>query len=144
MKNKIVFLIYLIILIVIFLVIVFYIIRGIQIVRLNNMIKDIEILEDKIELYYLDNGNIPIKSNSIDFKVNSINPNDNSNYYEIDLSKLKNLDITYGKEQKGENDKYIINEQSHMIYYYQGLEVNGRKVYTKESDYSLVNLENYR
>ena len=132
MKNKIVFLIYLIILIVIFLVIVFYIIRGIQIVRLNNMIKDIEILEDKIELYYLDNGNIPI------------NPNDNSNYYEIDLSKLKNLDITYGKEQKGENDKYIINEQSHMIYYYQGLEVNGRKVYTKESDYSLVNLENYR
>ena len=67
--------------------------------KLNNVYKDIEILDDRISMYYLDNGFIPVKSEKIDFKENSINPNDNDNYYEIDLDKLENLNIYYGRRK---------------------------------------------
>ena len=112
--------------------------------KLNNVYKDIEILDDRISMYYLDNGFIPVKSEKIDFKENSINPNDNDNYYEIDLDKLENLNIYYGRRKLGKNDIYIINEQSHAIYYYEGVESNYEKIYTRKLNYEKVDLEEYK
>ncbi len=112
--------------------------------KLNNVYKDIEILEDRISMYYLDNGFIPVRNEKIDFKENSINPNDNDNYYEIDLDKLENLNIYYGRRKLGEKDIYIINEQSHTIYYYAGVKSNNEKIYTRNLNYEKIDLEEYK
>lgn len=143
-KNRITFTICTIVVLTIFCAIAFYVTNGVQIIKLNNMYKDIRILENKISLYYLDNGNIPIKEESIIyFFENSINPNDNEKYYEIDISKLENLDISYGKGIFGNKDKYIINEESHTIYYYLGIEYKGEMIFSRDVNYEYVDLENY-
>lgn len=143
-RNKIVFTISIIIIFIVFFEIVSYINNGITISELNNMYKDINTLENKISLYYLDYGNLPIiQDKKIEFKDKSINPNDNDVYYEIDLSKLENLKLFYGDKKLGIKDIYIINEQSHTIYYLNGCEHEGKNVYTREIDYEYVNLENY-
>ncbi len=143
-KNRIIFTVCVLVVLMIFCAIAYYVTNGVQIIKLNNMYKDIRILENKISLYYLDNGTLPIKdSNVIYFEKKSINPNDNENYYEIDLEKLENLNITYGKGVFGLNDKYIINEQSHTIYYYLGIEYKDEIMYTRNINYEYVDLENY-
>lgn len=117
---------------------------GLDLMKLNNMYNDIEILENRISIYYLNYGYIPIKKdNKYEFNSNSINPNDNSEYYEIDLEKLENLDLSYGDKIFGNDDIYIINEQSHTIYYYKGIEYKGKKYYTIKENYEKVELENY-
>lgn len=144
LKNKIAVFFYVIVLLIFLISIIVYVNNGIKISRLNNMYKDIEILDEKIALYYLDNENLPITNNKInDFKENSTNPNDNDTYYEIDLNKLENLQLSFGNEILSKKDKYIINEQSHTVYYYDGIEYNGKKIYTKQVEYKFVELENY-
>lgn len=118
--------------------------NTLQLNNLNNMYRDLKILEDKISIYYINNGIIPIKDNKIEFKECSINPNDNENFYEIDLEKLENINLYYGKRNNGKNDFYIINEQSHTIYYYEGIRYKNYKIYTKEFKYKNVQLENYQ
>lgn len=143
-KNNIVFCICIILLLIVLAEVVVYAKKGTQISELNNMYKDIKALEDKIALYYLDNGELPIKrEKTIDFKTNAINPNDNSNYYEIDLNKLENMSLFYGNKKKGEKDIYIINEESHTIYYYEGCEYDGKIKYSRELDYEYIELNNY-
>lgn len=143
-KNRITFTICTLVVLTIFCAIAFYVTNGVQIIKLNNMYKDIRILENKISLYYLDNGSIPIKDESIIyFSDNSINPNDNEIYYEIDISKLENLDVSYGKGVFGAKDKYIINEESHTIYYYLGIEYKDEMIFSRDINYEYVDLENY-
>ena len=144
-KNKLIIVLYVLILIIFFSIIVIYIKNGIKISNLNDMYSDIEILEDEISLYYLNTGKLPIIDVQIDeFYANSINPNDNLVYYEIDLSKLKNLHLSYGNGLNGSKDKYIINEQSHTIYYYDGIKFGKEKIYTIPENYTLIELENYQ
>ena len=129
-KNKILLIIYVVVFFIILLQIHLYLKNGNQALQINEMYKDIEILEDKISLYYLDNGKIPIKEEKcINFYNNSINPNDNKSYYEIDLEKLDNMQLSYGNGKFGENDIYLINEQSHTIYYYKGIEYQKNMIY---------------
>lgn len=147
MSKKIKIIIILIILI--FLIIFFQIKSGIKIGnelnRLNNMNKDIIILEDAIAMYYLENGNIPIKNTTVvDFKNNSQNPNDNGIYYEIDLSLLENLDLSYGNQMYGEDDIYVINEISHTIYYLAGIEYDEKIYYTRDVEYVFFDVEDYK
>lgn len=117
--------------------------NGIDLNRLNNMYKDIDILEQRVTIYHLNNGILPIKGNSIVFG-DSINPNDNNVFYEIDLEKLENLSINYGQKQYGDEDIYIINEQSHTIYYLKGVKYNKEKSYTRTLNYEKVDLEQYK
>ena len=93
--KKIIFLPILIIVIAIFSILIVSINNGVNLSKLNSMNHDINVLEDSIALYYLNNGNIPIKD-KINFE-HSINPNDNNSYYKIDLSKLENIYLNYGK-----------------------------------------------
>lgn len=140
-KNKISIIIGFIIILVILFEIIFYANEGIKLSKLNNLYKDIEILEDKTSLYYLNNTELPVKPEKIEFE-HSINPNDNEIYYEIDLEKFYDLNLSYGKKTS-QDDIYIINEQSHTIYYYLGIEYNDNMYYTKKIDYQKVELENY-
>lgn len=143
-RNRIVFTICAIIIVVIFLEIVVYMNNGIELGELNNMHKDISALDNKVALYYLDYGKLPIiEERVISFKNKSINPNDNENYYEIDLTKLNNLKLFYGDKILGIDDIYIINEQSHTIYYYKGCKYNNKIIYTRDLDYKDVKLEKY-
>lgn len=118
--------------------------KGVELLTLNNMYSDIEKLEEKIAMYYLNYGFLPVnKERSSEFKNNSINPNDGENYYEIDLSKLENLDLSYGMKLIGEDDVYIINENSHTIYYVKGVNYNNERYYTKILDYEKIDLDKF-
>lgn len=118
-----------------------YIKNGNELNNLNNMNKDITILEDAISMYYLNSGNLPIKS-EIEFN-HSINPNDDLTYYEIDLFALNNVELTYGNN-KEEGDIYIINSNSHTIYYLKGIEYKEKHYYTKSVEYDYIDLANYK
>lgn len=117
--------------------------NGLELNKLNNVYKDIEIIEQRIAIYYLNNGNIPITGEKILFD-NSINPNDNGTFYEIDLEKLENLSINYGKKEEGIEDIYIINEQSHTVYYLKGIVYKNKTIYSKDLNYQKVELEQYK
>ena len=52
-------------------------------------------------------------------------------YYTIKLDELENLSLNYGFEYtKLGEDRYIINEESHVIYYYKGIAYDGLKYHT--------------
>lgn len=117
---------------------------GVDIMMLNNMYNDIEELENKVSIYYLNYGYLPVnKERAAEFKDKSINPNDSEEYYEIDLSVLDDLDITYGNKELGEDDVYIINYESHTVYYVKGITYAEKTYYTRPVDYEEIKLENY-
>lgn len=114
---------------------------SLNIKQVKNMYNDIRILEDKIAIYYLNYDKIPVKGDAktaselwSDSNTPTYNPNDNENYFEIDISKLKNITLNNIKE------KYIINEQSHTIYYLKGVESEGKVYYTTPVGYTNVEL----
>lgn len=118
--------------------------NNIDLNRLNNMYQDIYKLEDAIDIYYLNNGILPVANlvDGVDFK--NINPNDGEEYYDIDLSKITNIKLYYGERKDGEDDRYIINERSHTVYYLKGIKFKKMMIYSPLKDYKLINLEKYQ
>lgn len=142
-RKKAIIVVFLICIILIFGIIYSLVQNGIELSVLNNVYKDIDIIEQRVAIYYLNNGNLPTKDKNINFN-NSINPNDSDNFYEIDLEKLENLSINYGKKEYGEEDIYIINDQSHTIYYLKGVKYEKDRIYTRMYKYQKVDLEKYK
>lgn len=142
-RKKAIIVVFLIGIILIFGIIYSLVQNGIELSVLNNVYKDIDIIEQRVAIYYLNNGNLPTKDKKINFN-NSINPNDSDNFYEIDLEKLENLSINYGKKEYGEEDIYIINDQSHTIYYLKGVKYEKDRIYTRMYKYQKVDLEKYK
>ena len=111
-------------------------------VKISDKIKmynDIELLEDKINLYNLQYGTIPIKgefTGTDDFMTDK-NPNDSGAYYIIDLSLIDNLTLNYDVSGVG-NDVYIINETTHTIYYPKGITTNEGTFYRLPEKYTLI------
>lgn len=106
--------------------------NGVDFKRLNNMVTDIILLEEKIAVYYLENDKLPLGDKVEDAKIptaiKKINPNDDTdNYYYIKTSKLDNIDLNNGKDPADEKDRYIINLKSHTIYYLAGVELDEYK-----------------
>lgn len=107
--------------------------------RLLHMYTDIELLADQVQLYYNNNGELPIvegreeiSSAYIDNMADQIKGNDSGNYYAIDAS-LLDVNLYYGKADvidESNADIYIVNEYSHEIYYLKGIEVDGAWYYT--------------
>lgn len=95
---------------------------GADIRNYNYMRADIELLESKIMVYYNKNGEIPIKGDKITSPElhGQESAKDNSNYYEINVNLLNNVTLNYGGGTLANNDIYIINEQSHEVYYLKG------------------------
>jgi type II secretory pathway pseudopilin PulG len=122
---------------------------GVKVKALNQMYNDVQTLSDKIATYYSKNGAIPasIEYNNTEVILNiknsnQLSPNDNDNYYIIDLSAIENLSLNYGRDYETTNsdnannktDIYIINEQSHHIYYVKGIALDGVTYYTNDLD----------
>lgn len=111
-----------------------------------NMCTDIELLDEKIALYYSENKNLPmIETNAkkveeliSDYAEGNVNynPNNSGNLYQIDLSKLDKLSL--------QNTEYYIDETSHTIYSARGIEVEGKTYYTVPLDYKKVDLTLYQ
>ena len=67
--------------------------------KINYMYSDIEQIQTGVDEYYIKNNSIPIlKDVSVTFSKSS-NPNDAENeYYVIDLSKVNDLRLNYGRD----------------------------------------------
>ncbi len=107
---------------------------------LDNMNKDITLLRDKVDVYYAKYGALPVLETKYTntSHLKGLNANDNDTYYVIDLQLLDNITLTYGQAYqlykalpKTTNaDLYIINEQSHNIYYVEGISFDDKTYYT--------------
>lgn len=129
---------------------------GAKAKNLNYLYNDIELLNNKIAMYYLEHNDIPKagKYNNVDFYVTmdyyQLNPNNGSDYYVIDLKKLDGITLNYGKDYSELEytedvntlvDLYIINEQSHTIYYPRGIDIETLKYYTIPQEWDEVKLD---
>ena len=106
---------------------------GTDIKNYNYMCADIELLETKVMTYYNDKGTLPVKGDPISNVKSTLggqaSSRDNDIYYQIDVSQLYNITLNYGGGTVTNKNIYIINEQSHEIYYYRGTEYQGTTYY---------------
>ena len=106
-----------------------------EINKFNKMKNDIELLQDKVSNYYLKYNTLPVLREddgsgklytytTLDFEKNN---GDNENYYILDLEAMEGISLNYGEEgfenPNASEDVYIINEDSHVIYYVKGIEL---------------------
>ena len=142
-----------------------------DVTNLTNMYTDIDNLTDKILNYYSVYGKIPaVEISGLDNVINSTwnNPNedprganDTGKFMCIDLNAIDNLTLNYGKsfekiapmlnknetiniEEDSEKylDLYIINENSHNVFYLKGINIEGTTYYTnKDKDLTKVDLK---
>ena len=127
---------------------------SVYIKRLNNLYSDIELLRSKTDEYYNEYGQIPakIKYTNIGTLKNVLSTkNDTGDFYVIDLEAMEGITLNYGKdyenvknlpknEETNANnytDLYIINENSHNIFFVRGIEVKEKDaVKTYYTDYT--------
>lgn len=104
---------------------------NLSVKNLTNMYADLKTLDDKIDLYYAKYGVLPIKekyTGSYAFTTIANSEDDEEGYYVIDIKKLDNVILT--KKITGVNeDVYIINTKTHVIYYPEGVSVDGKTYY---------------
>lgn len=131
-------------------ILIYNISTGSDIRRINNMYSDITKLRDKVNLYYVSHRTLPIIQTNYENtnSIKEINPNDNDNYYVIDLEALESLNLTYGKDYETYKtshsnsliDLYVVNEKSHGIYYVKGIKFDDKIYYTQPSENTKVEL----
>ena len=122
---------------------------GIKMRNLKMMQNDIDLLNNKVDAYYVKYGALPAE---IEYNVTplsfekDISPNDNDKYYVLDLKAFEGLTLNYGADFANitaENvadytDIYVINEQIHHIYYVRGIEMDGVWYHTNEMNEELI------
>ena len=140
----------------------------IHIKALTNLYNDIAVLREKISSYYNDYGNIPAKDKyQYSDKIEElkyaevIGANDDENeFYIIDLKAIENLTLNYGKDYekildgsidvnnesdvRSLQDLYIINKNSHNIFYVKGVTIqqDGEdKIYYTDAEPAMNNEE---
>ena len=110
---------------------------SVYIQALNNLYTDIDLLRDKVSVYYNQYGEIPAKikyttiSQLESANILSQNNDIKDEFYVIDLEAMQGITLNYGKDYEKikadtENannytDVYIINKNSHNIFYAQGI-----------------------
>ena len=103
--------------------------------KLSKLQNDIEQLNDRIAAYYVKNDKLPVDtSNPINKPelygvLNDMSSKDGNTYYKLELNMLDNLSLNYGKNS-ADGDYYLINEESHVVYYYAGIEYDGEEYHT--------------
>ena len=100
--------------------------------KYKNMCSDIDLLEDKILMYYKQYGNLPLASETSKTipKDEAFNPE--HTYCEIDINKLKNITLNYGKKEDDNdiNNIFVIDTDNFEVYYLKGIEYEGTIYYT--------------
>ena len=89
---------------------------------------DIELLEDKVLIYYNKYGEIPTKQESIteDLPENISETNEKTRFSYLDVNKLSNITLNYGDAE----DIFIIDNTTLEVYYLNGIEYEGEIYYT--------------
>ena len=110
----------------------------------TNFETDITKLQEEVSHYYVENKELPIANKYTNVDMLEKDINDNENYYVIDLAEFEDLELSYGQdyyeitdytlEINDLEDIYIINEQSHAIYYPKGIMYGGVINYTVDSE----------
>lgn len=95
---------------------------GVALSKITKLDNDIKIIKDRVAVYYVKNDELPIKETeytkeNLEATINDLSDNDGDKYYVIDLDKLDNITLNYGNN----STEYIINEESHVIYYLPGI-----------------------
>ena len=118
---------------------------SININKLTNLYNDIELLRDKVSTYYDEYGKIPAKieytNTSGLLDVLSTKNEIGNKFYVIDLEAMQGITLNYGKDYEivkdgkvdpnNYTDLYIINENSHNIFYVKGIEIKEDDVVKK-------------
>ena len=101
---------------------------NIETKQLADMYNDIKLIEDNLLIYYSKSGEIPktIKFQDEDTLDEIKKNSETGDYYEIDLTKFKNLILVNGLKQKGEQDIYIVNEKTLTVHYVKGVMAGGK------------------
>ncbi len=142
-------------------VIIFNVRDNLKIEKLKALQTDVANLRDKVSNYYARFGTIPVVD--IEYKnVDNIKAaglisevNDSGRFYPIDLDKLENLTLNYGRDYdkitssstesqvNGYTDLYIINASSHNIFYVKGVKIDNDWYYTDHlaEDIDLVSID---
>lgn len=110
----------------------------------TNFETDIIKLQEEVSHYYVENKELPIANKYTNVDMLEKDINDNENYYVIDLAEFEDLGLNYGQdyykiidytlEINDLEDIYIINQQSHAIYYPKGIMYGGVINYTVDSE----------
>ena len=124
--------------------------NGVKIRAYKMLQNDVQLLEDKVNAYYVKYSAIPAEREYKNttllermFNENKKSPNDGEEYYVIDLKALEGVTLNYGKDYENISteddtrkyeDVYIINKESHHIYYVKGINFDGKWYYTNEND----------
>ncbi|MCL2860733.1 MAG: hypothetical protein FWF46_09425 [Oscillospiraceae bacterium] len=104
---------------------------------MDNLKQDLELLQDKVNMYYQEKGTLPIVGVRIATIPSALtdnkNQNDGDDYYKIDTSLLGDIKLNLGSGSS--DDYYIVNEQSHQVYYLRGIvSNNGQTIYAINTD----------
>ena len=94
--------------------------------RYKLMCADIDLLEDKILLYYNQYQELPTIGEAISDIPEEIHNNNGHTFYEIDVKKLNNVTLNYGDDE----DIYIIDTTTFEVYFKNGIEYDGEMHYT--------------
>lgn len=94
----------------------------------NKMVSDIELINDKILIYYNKYSEIPKTDRKISIK--------GIDYYEIDLSKLGELTLNYGNEfgeqvTLSNSSNVYVTDMNLNVYYLKGVEKSGQIYHVK-------------
>ena len=116
---------------------------SINIQNTTKLYNDIELLREKVSEYYNEYGEIPakIEYTNIGSLSNILSKNnDTGKFYVIDLEAMKGISLNYGKDNENiknnpnnansYTDIYIINENSHNIFYVNGVAVTNNDTTT--------------
>ena len=136
-KNKGITLVSLVVTIVIILILSTIIIRntytGSDYRRYKLMCADVELLEDKILIYYNKYGNLPLITEngqvmleSMPEGLASLLDTENHEYWKIDVTKLSGITLNFGDEE----DIFIIDTTTFEVYYLNGVEYDAKIYYT--------------
>lgn len=165
-ENGITLIVLVIIIIVLSLITIPVIINTTNVIQFNEYSRfkeDIDNLRESVSVAFFDrdiSGIGPKYNGSTDFLngkqkgKNVKNPNDNENYYVINVNvvnfylAVNMTGLNYGVENttlsgdevtySGTNDVYIINEQSRTIYYVKGVQYNGNTYYRLSEELSEI------
>lgn len=132
--------------------------------KLTKLQNDIEMLNDRVEFYYVREGKLPLykddspeyvlKKSRLSQEIEGLAASDGEDYYIINIGLLKEeanmSDLNYGNKwnstSSAETDKYIINGKTHIVYYVQGINFEGEMYHTvgkniqKGNYFSIVNI----
>ena len=109
---------------------------SVQLSHLTKLDNDIETLNNRVASYYVEHGTLPILGEAMTKEdvskyISDLSRNDGDKYYIIDLGELENITLNYGKGYLSRStDSYIINEESHIIYYLKGIYYDDKMHYS--------------